>query len=69
LQISGCDLITEKKAKEAERLKRFIAKKAREDNAKAIRKMKTESQIIGVLTATHRPLADNKPIPGGTLVT
>lgn len=64
-------LIAEKKAKEAENMKRLLAKRAREDNARAWRKLKTESQIIGVLMSSNGDFSiddRNRPVPGGTLV-
>jgi hypothetical protein len=63
--------IVEKKAKEADNMKRLIAKRAREDNARAWRKLKTESQIIGVLMSSNEDFSiDNhkRPVPGGMLV-
>ena len=59
-------LFKEKKAKQADDQKRYIAKRCREDYRKSLRKLKTESQIIGVfMTGMQRAMDGSmKPIPG-----
>ena len=54
----------EKKAKKADEDKRLLAKKAREDHVRAMRKLKTESQIIGGFVMSLNN-GRNKPVPGG----
>lgn len=58
----------ERKSRLIEEEKRFIAKRAREDHRKSLRKLKTESQIIGVLMTMHSAAVEKnksaKPVPG-----
>lgn len=56
----------EKKSKQEEEKQRLIAKKAREDHRRTMRKLKTESQIIGTFTIGLRFAAVDKPTPGAS---
>jgi len=62
--------VTEQKAKQAEEERRLIARRAREDHKKAVRRLKTESQIIGNFTVTFEDVRRQfeAPTSGGMYV-
>jgi SH2 domain-containing protein 4A len=53
----------ERKAKEAEQEKRLLARRAREDHHRAMRRLKTESQIINTFVFSQGEMP-GKPLPG-----